>query len=41
VALGGTVDGTWLERQPIRPENPPSVFSQPRSRLRLQIVWDD
>ena len=44
MALGGTVNGTWLERQPIRPENPPSVFSQPRSSLRLlrlQIVWDD
>jgi len=41
VALGGTVDGTWLERQPLRPDIPPSVFSQLRSRLRLQIVWDD
>ena len=41
VALGGTVDGTWLEQKPIQQEIPRCTPSQPRPRLRLQIVWDD
>jgi hypothetical protein len=40
VALGGTIDGTWLEQTPTRQQLPRYALPQPRQRLRLQIVWD-
>lgn len=40
VALGGAVDGTWLEQKLIRKAIPRCVPLQPRPRLRLQIVWE-
>jgi hypothetical protein len=40
VALGGTIDGTWLEQTPTQQQLPRYALPRPRQRLRLQIVWD-